>query len=119
VLGGVGEAGDQPTVVVDQAQLPVHHHVDAARAGLDLSKASRVGVDETSARRGHDYVWLSTWTPQAQVVFATEGRDHTTVERSAADLRAHGGDPAQARDVSADMSPRSTRACGPASPRRT
>jgi transposase len=42
--------------------------------------------------------------PKPRVVFATEGRDHSTVARFAADLAAHGGDPAQVRDVSADMS---------------
>jgi len=85
----------------------LHHHVDAARADLDLSKVSRVGVDETSARRGHDYVslFVDLDAPKPRVMFATEGRDHTTVERFAADLAAHGGDPAQVRDVSADMSP--------------
>jgi hypothetical protein len=32
--------------------------------------------------------------PKARVLFATEGRGANTVERFAADLAAHGGDPA-------------------------
>jgi transposase len=39
------------------------------------------------------------------VIFATQGRDHSTVARFAADLAAHGGDPERVRDVSVDMSP--------------
>jgi len=85
----------------------LHHHVEQARATLDLAKVSRVGVDETSAKRGQDYVslFVDLDAPKPRVIFATEGRDHSTVARFAADLAAHGGDPAGVRDVSADMSP--------------
>jgi transposase len=85
----------------------LHHHVQAARAKLDLAEVTRVGVDETSAKRGQDYVslFVDLDAPRARVIFATEGRDHTTVARFAADLQAHGGDPMRVRDVSADMSP--------------
>jgi hypothetical protein len=34
----------------------IEHHVGAARAGLDFSGVTQVGIDETSARRGQDYV---------------------------------------------------------------
>jgi len=85
----------------------LHHHVEAARATLDLGEVSRVGVDETAAKRGQDYVSLlvDLDAPKPRVIFATEGRDHTTVERFAADLCARGGEPLRVRDVSADMSP--------------
>lgn len=85
----------------------LYHHVAQARARLDMGGVTRVGVDETSARRGQDYVslFVDLDAPKPRVLFATEGRDHTTVERFAADLQAHGGDPARVRDVSADLSP--------------
>ena len=34
----------------------VHHYVDVAVEGQDLQGAERVGIDETSSRRGHEYV---------------------------------------------------------------
>ena len=85
----------------------LHHHVAQARAKLDMGEVTRVGVDETSARRGQDYVslFVDLDAPKPRVLFATEGRDHTTVARFAADLVAHDGDPERVRDVSADMSP--------------
>src|SRR6266542_4037578 len=63
-------------------------------------------VEETSAKRGQDYVslFVDLDAPKPRVLFATEGRDHLTVERFATDLQAHGGDPMRIRDVSADMS---------------
>ena len=39
-----------------------------------------------------------------RLLFATEGRDHQTVVDFAADLKAHGGDPAEVRHVCMDMS---------------
>jgi len=85
----------------------LHHHVEQARARLDMGEVSRVGVDETSAKRGQDYVslFVDLDAPKPRVLFATEGRDHTTVARFAASLSAHGGDPVKVRDVSVDMSP--------------
>jgi transposase len=85
----------------------LHHHVAQARAKLDMGEVTRVGVDETSARRGQDYVslFVDLDAPKPRVLVATEGRDHTTVARFAEELAAHGGDPERVRDVSADMSP--------------
>ena len=34
----------------------VHHYVDEARDKLDLSEVNAVGVDETSSKRGHNYI---------------------------------------------------------------
>ena len=36
----------------------VDHRVEAARARADLATVKRVAIDETAARRGHDYVTL-------------------------------------------------------------
>ncbi|WP_166434336.1 helix-turn-helix domain-containing protein, partial [Vibrio viridaestus] len=36
----------------------VHHYVDEALADLDLSALTRVCIDETAAKRGHNYITL-------------------------------------------------------------
>ena len=36
----------------------VNHYVDMARSKADHSAVTQVGMDETAARRGHDYVSL-------------------------------------------------------------
>jgi transposase len=61
-------------------------------------------MDETSARRGQDYVSLFADLDAGSVLFATEGRSADTVARFAADLSAHGGDPTTITDTSSDMS---------------
>ncbi|MGH3684194.1 MAG: transposase, partial [Pseudonocardiaceae bacterium] len=61
-------------------------------------------MDETSARKGQDYASIFADMVARRVLFATEGRDAATVARFAADLAAHGGDPASVTDTSSDMS---------------
>jgi len=84
----------------------VEHHVGAARAGLDFSGVTQVGMDETSARRGQDYVSLFMDLEARRVMFATPGKDAETVKAFAEDLAAHGGSPkTQVEKVCCDMSP--------------
>ena len=83
----------------------LHHYVDQARARTDASEVTRVAIDETAARRGHDYVTLFVDIDQARVLFATEGKDADTIAAFADDLAAHGGDPEAISEVCIDMSP--------------
>ena len=83
----------------------VHHYVDDAVARIDASAVTRVAIDETAARRGHDYITLCVDVDQARVLFATEGKDAETVAAFAEDLTTHGGDPDNISEVCIDMSP--------------
>lgn len=83
----------------------LEHHVGVAREKLDFTAVRAIGIDETSARRGQDYVSLFMDLEQRRVMFATEGRDADTVKAFAEDLAAHGGSPAtQIETVCSDMS---------------
>ena len=84
----------------------IEDHVGVARAGMDFSQVTDVGMDETSARRGQDYVSIFMDLTQRRVMFATEGRDAATVQAFAVDLSGHGGEPrTQIERVCCDMSP--------------
>lgn len=83
----------------------LHHYVEQARARIDASELTRIAIDETAARRGHNYITLFADVDQARVVFATEGKDAATVMAFADDLAAHGGDPEAIDEVCIDMSP--------------
>ncbi len=82
----------------------LEHHVHAARDQQDYSGVRAVGMDETSARKGQDYVSLFADLAAGRVLFATEGRSADTVARFVTDLADHGGDPEQITDTSSDMS---------------
>jgi transposase len=83
----------------------MHHYVDQARAHTDASEVTRIAIDETAARRGHDYITLFADIDQARVLFATEGKDAATVAAFADDLAAHGGNAEAIEEVCIDMSP--------------
>jgi transposase len=80
------------------------HYVGKALDGLDLSQLRQIGVDETSARRGHDYVSLFVDLAQRRVVFAGDGKGAETVEEFGAWLEDHGGARDKISDVPMDMS---------------
>jgi len=83
----------------------VHHYVEQGRARIDAAEVTEIAIDETAARRGHDYITLFVDIDQARVLFATEGKDADTVAAFADDLTAHGGDPEAIEEVCIDMSP--------------
>jgi transposase len=83
----------------------IHHYVDQAVAMRDDGAVERIGVDETSSRRGHNYISIFVDLDVPRVLFATEGKDSSTVARFAEDLKAHDGDPASITEVCMDMSP--------------
>jgi len=80
-------------------------YVDLAVAQADLSTVRALAIDETARARGHDYVTLVADAERRAVIFVTEDNDAQAVARLAADLKAHGGDPAVIESVSIDMSP--------------
>ncbi len=82
----------------------VHHYVDAAVEAQDLAGVERVGIDETSSRRGHEYVSVFADLDERRGVFVVEGRDHETVQAFSCFLETHGGDPGQVSEVCQDMS---------------
>ncbi len=78
--------------------------VDRAVEAQDLSGVERVGIDETSSRRGHDYVSVFADLDARRGVFVTEGRDHETVQAFSLFLETHGGEAKQVSEVCQDMS---------------
>jgi len=87
-----------------QLWLRIEFYVEQARALEELSGVEIIGIDETSLRRGQDYITVVHDLDLKRLLFATEGRDHQTVLDFAADLKTHGGEPAELRHVCMDMS---------------
>jgi transposase len=83
----------------------IDHYVPEARTRVDMAHVHAVGVDETSSRRGHDYITLFVDLEARRLLFATPGKDATTFERFATDLEDHAGSAHAVTDVSMDLSP--------------
>ena len=84
----------------------MHHYVDEAVEAQDLSEMERLGVDDTSFRRGQSYVsvFCDLDPSERRAVFVCERRDQQTVEQFAGFLAGHGGDPERISEVCQDMS---------------
>ena len=76
-----------------------------ARAQADYSSVTKIGVDETAARRGHDYVSLFVDVEEHKTLYVAKGRDHQVLQSFCADLQEHNASPEQIKQVSCDMSP--------------
>jgi len=83
----------------------LHHYIDKARSKVDFSQVMRVGMDETSSKRGHQYITLFCDMDKRNLLFATEGKDSATVKAFKSDFEAHNGDSEAVTQVSCDMSP--------------
>ena len=82
----------------------IEHYVTEARKKQDMSQVRIVGIDETSLRRGHDYVTVVHDLDAKRLLFCTEGCDHQTIQSFAQDLHAHGGEAAAIAHACMDMS---------------
>lgn len=82
----------------------IDRNVEEALAKEDYSDITKIGLDETSSKRGHNYVTVVVDLDKRKAIFATEGKDATTVDRFANHLVEHKGDPENIVAVSSDMS---------------
>lgn len=100
----VSQAASMLRVAAKRLWSRIEHYVDEARAKQDMSEVRIVGIDETSVKKGHEYITVVHDLAQKRLLFACAGRDHETLAAFAQDLTAHGGDPAAIEHACMDMS---------------
>lgn len=83
----------------------LHYYVENAIAAQDLSHVTKIGTDETSSKRGHNYVTLFMDAEKKYVICATKGKDSSTLQICKEHLEAHGGDAEKVEEFCMDMSP--------------
>jgi transposase len=80
-------------------------YVEQALSLNDYRDLHAVGMDETSMKKGHDYITLFVDLLKRRTIHIAKGKDSETVKSFADDLVLHNGDPEAIKDVSCDMSP--------------
>jgi transposase len=88
-----------------RVQAICQRYVELALAKADLSELTMLAIDETSCRRGHNYLTLAADAGAHKVVFVTPGRDASTMGELSQFLSEHKAAPGQITSVSIDMSP--------------
>ncbi len=79
--------------------------VEKAFKALDLSEMESVGIDETSSKKGHNYVTLAVDLNQKKVIYATPGKDASCLDRFQSHIAEKGCDANNIKQASIDMSP--------------
>ena len=79
-------------------------HVDMARAKESYADVTVIGIDETSCAKGHSYITLVHDLFKGQLIFATPGKDASTVQRFTEDFKTHQGTPEAIEVICMDMS---------------
>lgn len=82
-----------------------NYWVNKARQSDDASQVRRLGVDETSTKKGHNYVTLGVDMDAARVVHVCEGKGKTSMQQIAAHLSRKGVAQGQIEQLSMDLSP--------------
>jgi transposase len=110
----VAEAARMVSETAHRLWRVLFHHVPKAHEEMVVSEVKELSVDETSVRRGHDYVTVfcepghrtrgqGSGKP-TRVLFVTEGRDHSTVTQAREFLEQRGVPAKQIKRICSDMS---------------
>lgn len=82
----------------------IKQHTEKAYRNKDLSGVTRIGIDETSAKKGHNYVSVAMDMDKGEVIFATAGKSGAVLKELTEELPKHNGNAANISAVSMDMS---------------
>jgi transposase len=82
-----------------------NHWVGKARASDDPSTITRLGVDETSTKKGHHYVTPGVDLDASRVIHVTEGKGQATLKDIRKHLENKGVPGEQVKQLSMDLSP--------------
>ena len=83
----------------------IRHHTDIAYAKKDFKDVREVGCDETSSRKGHNYVTVFADMKTKNVIYATTGKNANTIRKFIEELPRHNVSAQQVGEVTIDMSP--------------
>lgn len=83
----------------------LHYYVDHAIEAQDLSDVTMISTDETSSKRGHNYITIFMDPQKKNVIHVTKGKDSSTWKECKKHLESKGGKADRITEVCMDMSP--------------
>ena len=94
----------------------IDHYVSQARERDDMSQVRQIGIDETSLKKGHEYITVVHDLQAKRLLFGESGRDSQCVHAFVQDLQRHGGHAQKIEHVCMDMSAAFIKGAGQAWP---
>lgn len=89
----------------DRVWRVIHYYVPKAVEQTDWSTVKNVGIDETSRKKGHNYITTVTDLDTSKVIYVTVGKDDTTVTMFKEELEKRGLPTTQIENICSDLSP--------------
>jgi transposase len=83
----------------------IGRYVEMGRYLEVYDEVKSIGVDETSKAKRHDYISIFLDMKKRKVIYVTEGRGSSTVERFVSDFENHGGSSKNISEICCDLSP--------------
>ena len=97
----------------------LHYYVDHAIEAQDLSDVTMISTDETSAKKGHNYITIFMDPQKKNVIHVTKGKDSKTWKECKKHLESKGGKAERITEVCMDMSPAFIKGAGENFPNAT
>lgn len=83
----------------------IHYYVPKAVDETDWSDVKNIGIDETSRKKGHNYITTVTDLDTSRVIYITVGKDATTVDSFKNELKKRDIKSDQIQNICSDLSP--------------
>lgn len=83
----------------------LERYVSKGLEQADHSHVDTIGIDETSIRKGHNYISLFVDLLQRKTIHISEGKSNKTVKDFVSAFERYNGKASEIKDVSCDMSP--------------
>lgn len=83
----------------------IQYYVDKSKSVADFSQVKHIGIDETSRKKGHEYITVMTNLDSGKILSIVTGKGKDAVENAAKDLEVHHGKRGNIQEVSIDLSP--------------
>ena len=83
----------------------IKYYVKKAMKNQDFSDITAVCIDETSEKKGHEYITVFADPKSRKVLFVCKGKDANTISKFVLELWCHRGDPRKIHLACCDMSP--------------
>jgi transposase len=101
----VNKVASSLRVVAHRVWRVFHHWVDKAVKKDRLEDVEHIGIDETSVKKGHQYITVCADLESRRVIHVGAGRGAEAIHDVVTSLRSRGGDSEQIKNVAIDMSP--------------
>ena len=83
----------------------ISHYVAQALSEADFSQITSVGLDETSRRKGHQYITVFADIDTGRIIHICKGKDASALNSFSETLEKHNSNPERINDFCCDMSP--------------